>query len=426
VSHSAVLAPVSARTQNLVAAIIFLFPVLILVLRPADGLGLGLLALAGMGLAYRQRGRRQASTEESVLYFALLCFFIVATLATLLGGIDDAGLRKLGKFARLLLVIPVYVYLRRVGVNLAAFWYGLVAGAVVAAVTAMYQVWGAPQMGRAVGITHPIIFGDLALIMGGMALAGLGWFRQRGGWQWLLPVLAVLMALLASALSQSRGGWLAIPFLGLAFLWYGRARMPLWQSGVALLSLLLVVLLAYFIPVTGVQKTTQRTTTNLNAYFQSDVNDAVRASSVGSRLEMWQAAWHIYKEQPLFGVGWGHYRASAQALSDAGLRNPSVALWSHPHNQFLSAMASGGSAALVALLLLFLMPLALLLKVIKQTASVDAQRLAFAGVLLIIGYMSFGFSEAIIERARPVSFFGFYIAVIFAAIDARSKSRPTD
>jgi len=405
----------SKMAHGFAVAVVFLFPALILVLRPADGLGLGLLALAGFGIAYQQRGNGQATREEKLLYFAVSCFFLAALLVTLLGGIDDAGIKKLSKFARLLLVIPAYVFLRRVGVSLAALWYGLVVGAVVVAGVAMYQVWGA-NLGRARGISHPIIFGDLALAMGVMALAGLGWFRERARWQVILPLLAVLLGLLASALSHARGGWLALPFLALVFVWYARARIPVWQRWVAITVLLMTVALAYFIPATGVQKTVTRTTTNLSAYFQSDINGSARGSSVGTRLEMWQASWQIYLDNPLLGVGWGHYKEAAQVLVDTGVRNRSAATWGHPHNQFFAAMVGGGSVALVAILLLFLVPAKLLVDVIRRGKTPDTQRLALAGLLLIVAYMSFGFSEAILERVRPASFFAFYLAVVFAAI----------
>ncbi len=408
-------------THGFAAAVIFLFPALILVLRPADGLGLGLLALAGFGIAWQQRGSIQATREEKLLYFAVSFFFLAALLTTLLGGIDDAGVKKLSKFARLLLVIPAYVFLRRVGVSLAAFWYGLLAGSVVAAGVAMYQVWGPMNIGRAKGITHPIIFGDLALAMGVMSLAGAGWFRERARWQIILPLLAVLLALLASALSHARGGWLAIPFLVLVFAWYARARIPVWQRWIAVTASLLILASAYFIPATGVQKTVTRTTDNLSAYFQSNINDGTRGSSVGTRLEMWQAAWQIYLNNPLLGVGWGHYKENAQVLVDAGLRNRSAATWGHPHNQFFAAMVGGGSVAFVAILLLFLIPAKLLMDVIRRGKTPDTQRLALAGLLLIVAYMSFGFSEAILERVRPVSFLAFYLAVIFAAICTQSR-----
>jgi (heptosyl)LPS beta-1,4-glucosyltransferase len=409
------------------AAVVFLFPVLILVLRPADGLGLGLLALAGLGIAYRQwGGDHQASREEKLLYFAVSTFFVTALLATLVGGIDDGGVKKLGKFARLLLVIPVYVYLRWVGVSLAAFWYGLVAGTVVVAGVAMYQVWGPPQLGRAQGVTHPIIFGDLALAMGVMVLAGLGWFKERARWQVILPILAALLGLLASALSQARGGWVAIPFLVLVFVWYARARIPVWQRWAAVAILLATMALVYFIPATGVQKTMERTTTNLTAYFQSDIDDPARSTSVGTRLEMWQAAWRIYLEHPLLGVGWGHYKEAAKILIDAGLRNRSAAAWGHPHNQFFAAMAGGGSVALIGILLLFLVPAKGFADVIKRAKTPDAQRLALVGLLLIVAYMAFGFSEAILERVNPVSFFAFYLAVIFAAIQMQLRTACRD
>jgi len=59
--------------------------------------------------------------------------------------------------------------------------------------------------------------------------------------------------------------------------------------------------------------------------------------------------------------------------------------------------------------------------VIRRGKTPDTQRLALAGLLLIVAYMSFGFSEAILERVRPVSFLAFYLAVIFAAICTQSR-----
>ncbi len=401
-------------------AMVFLFPALILVLRPTDGLGLGLLALAGIGIAYQQRGNNQATREEKLLYFAVSFLFLAALLATLLGGIDDSGIKKLSTFARLLLVIPAYVFLRRIDISLAALWYGLVVGTVVAASVAMYQVWMPPHLDQAQGISHPTIFGNLALAMGVMALAGLGWFRERARWQVILPLLALLLGLLASILSHARDGWIAIPFLALVFAWY--ARIPMWQRWVAVTALLLIVASAYFIPATGVQKTVTRTTDDLSAYFQSNINDATHSSPMDTRLEMWRATWQIYLDNPLLGVGWGHYKENAQVLMDADLRNRSAVTWGHPHNQFFAAMAGGGSIALLAILLLFLIPAKLLMNVIQRGKTTDTQRLALAGLLLIVAYVSFGFSEAILERARPVSFFAFYLAVIFAAIHTQSRT----
>jgi len=409
------------------AAIVFLFPALILVLRPADGLGLGLLALAGFWVAYQQRGSGQASREEKLLYFAVTFFFVAALFVTLLGDINDGGIKKLSKFARLLLVIPAYVYLRRVGVNLAAFWYGLVVGAFVAAGVALYQVMGSLHYPRAKGITNPIIFGDVALMMGFMSLAGAGWFRARAQWQIVLPLIAVVAGLLASVLSQSRGGWVAIPFLSVVLFWYAWTRMPRWQlfAGAGLFFVLLGA--SYFVPATGVSARVDQVIAQANQYLQADATDAQVENSSTIRIEMWKASWQIYASHPFVGIGWGHFKQEAQALVDQGLRRPFAALFGHPHNQFFSAMAGGGTLAFVTILLLFLVPAKLLLDVLRRGKMLDAQRLALAGLLLIIAYMSFGLTEAILERVRPVSVFAFYLAVIFAAIHVQlrmTRSKP--
>jgi (heptosyl)LPS beta-1,4-glucosyltransferase len=416
----------SKAAQGFAAAIVFLFPVLILVLRPADGLGLGLLALAGFWVAYQQRGSGQASREEKLLYFAVSFFFLVALLVTLLGGIEDGGVKKLGKFARLLLVIPVYVYLRRVGVSLVALWYGLAAGAVVAAGIALFDVWGKPPGFRARGITHPIIFGDLSLALAVMALAGFGWFRKRAGWEVLVPIGAVILGVVASFLSGSRGGWLAIPGLVLTFVWYVRHSISRNQMVALLLLPLVFMVTIYFVPQTGVQKRINFTIDQFSHYLGSDIDSLARATADGARYEMMSAAWQIFLRNPTAGIGWGHFKEGAKRLIAEGLRNKSAANWGHPHNQFLSALANGGVLAFIAILLLFLVPAKILIDVIGRKKTADGQYIALAGLLLIVAYMFFGLTEAILERVRPVSFFAFYLAVIFAAIHGQSRKARED
>ncbi len=414
---------VSSNTvRSFAAAVIFLFPALILILAPADGLGLGLLAIAGLMVAWQQRGSTQPSREEKLLYFAVCAFFITVLVATLLGGIDHSGLKKLNKFLHLLLVIPTYVFLRRVGVNQAALWYGLAAGAAIAFAVALFQVWNQPPGFRAKGVTHPIIFGDLSLSMGVMALAGLGWFRSRARWQVVLPIAAVTLGLMASFLSHARGGWVAIPFLVLVFIWFAWAHIAVWQRWTAVIFFSALLTITYLAPATGVKNTIDRTATNISSYLHSDITDQARVTSVGGRFEMWQAAWQIYLDNPVFGIGWGNFQEEAQKLVDAGVRNESAAYWGHPRNQFFSAMANGGTVALIAILLLFLIPARLFTNVIKRGSTPDAQYLALAGLLLIVAYISFGFSEAIFERISPVSFFAFYLAVLAAAIHAQLRA----
>ncbi len=409
------------NARHFAAVAIFLYPALILLLATVDSIGLVLFALGGFWVLYRH-GTEPAGRDEKLFYFAFSVFFLAALGTTLLGGIDNDGVKKLNKFLHLLLAVPAYLFLRRAGISLAALWYGLVGGAVVAAVTALIEVWGQPPGFRASGVTHPIIFGDLSLAMGVMSLAGLGWFASRSRWQIALPILAALCGLLASLLAHARGSWVAIPFLMLVFLWFARNHIPLRQRWTAVLLLAAVLLAAYLIPATGVKDTVERTVNNISGYFHSDIDAPIRETSIGTRFEMWQAAWQIFRENPLSGVGWGNYKEHAQLLVDTGVRNPSAADWGHPHNQFLSALANGGLIAFVAIVLLFAIPIKLFADVRRQGKDPVVSQLALAGILLLVAFVCFGLSEAIFERNLPVSFFTFYMAVLFAAVQIQRQT----
>ena len=345
----------------------------------------------------------------------------VAFLVTSFSGFDATAVKKLGKFVLLLMVIPVYLFFRHSSFPRAAFWYGLVLGACVAATVGVWEItfdiYKPGYDGRAKGATHPIIFGDLALLMGVMSLAGTQWFRSRARWQIILPILALCMGILASILSQARGGWVAIPVFVVILLWASRRHVSTWLQFTGVGVLLAVLLAGYLIPQTGMKNKIETTAENISAYLNSPVNDNRRATSIGSRFEMWQASWQIFLQHPIKGVGWGNYREHAQRLVDQGLRHPVAAGWPHPHNQFFSAMVSGGILGLLAVILLFVLPAVIFIRVMHAPdRSVEARRMALAGLLLMVLFAVFNLSESFLERSRTVAFFVFYLAILMAEV----------
>lgn len=153
--------------HGVAAAVVFLFPALTLVRHPADGVALGLLAVVGTWMAFRQRGSGyQPTREEKLLYFSVCGFFIAALFVIfsgdITGGINSSGVKILANYVPLLLVIPVYVFLRRVGVSLLALWSGLAVGVVMAAGITMLGVWGKlPGVGDAHSIVSPLVISSV-------------------------------------------------------------------------------------------------------------------------------------------------------------------------------------------------------------------------------------------------------------------------
>lgn len=395
-----------------------LYPSTVLLVPKMNGLIYGLFVLVSLFFVVRQREISLKFTDdEKSFYISIIVFFLVVFLITLSSGFVY---KTLGKYLHLLLAIPVYIYLRHFGVKLAFVWFGLVAGSIVSACVAAYDIWGL-EMPRARGLTHPIVFGDLALLMGFMSVAGLGWFKQRASWQIIFPVIAMVSGLFASILSYSRGGWIAVPFLLVVFFWYIKSSFSFKQKAALVISILIFFGAIYAIPQTGVSYQIDRTINSLQVYSDSDISSENRATSVGARLEMWQASWKIFVENPIFGVGWGHYQVQAELQVKQGLRNRSAALFDHPHSQYLTALASGGLIGLAVTLMLLLTPAWLFVKYIKQKKTEDISRIALAGLLLVVAFMVFGISEPLLDRARSVNFFAFYLVIFMAAIHGQLR-----
>ena len=97
----------------------------------------------------------------------------------------------------------------------AAWWAGLALSGMGAGGWAAWQKFGV-GLTRATGHPplHSIFFGNFALLSALLCLAGLGWAwhqrKSRLGW-FLLLLGGAAGGVMASALSGTRGGWLALP-----------------------------------------------------------------------------------------------------------------------------------------------------------------------------------------------------------------------
>ena len=392
---------------------LLVYPATVLALDYASGAAVILVLLAAV--IYALGNLRQVvpfSRQEKLFFIALSLIFISAVVTTLL---NETELARANRFLYFVLIIPVYVMYKQAPISEKYIWVGLVSGALIAFLAAIYQVFGSAQSARATGSVHPILFGDLALLMGLLSLAGLGWFKQQKKWLMIVPVIAAVAGLVASALSQSRGGWAAIPFIGLVLLWYlSRFVSIKWVATIVILAVAALSAI-YLTPQFKVQQRVQTTVQNIDRYLHSQgPNDPARITSIGARFEMWKSAWVIFTEHPLVGAGWGNFKSNTQQLVDEGLLNKGITRFYHAHNQYLSALAKGGVIALLAILALFLVPAYLFVQAIRSYDDPVMRRMAFAGLILIVGYMCFGLSEAILEKTRPVVFFAFYLAVFMS------------
>lgn len=187
--------------------------------------------------------------------------------------------------------------------------------------------------------------------------------------------------------------------------------------------LLLSVGSMYLLPQTGVKNKVDVTINAISDIVNSNVRHKTQDASINVRLESWLAALQIFQDNPLIGVGWGHYQEHAKVLVENGLRHKFAAVFPHPHNQFLSSMVGGGVLGLIATLGLFLIPVLIFISVIRFLYESEVSRkFALAGLIMVVGFAVCNLTESFLERSRPVAFFLFYLAVCMAGIHQKKSS----
>lgn len=209
-----------------------------------------LLAIAGLYVGFRKgfiAGQRHA---ERLVLLALAVYPLVAIVSFIVGVQTNVGFRFLGRDLRFLLFVPVYLALRWSRIRVRPLGWTFACGAVGCLILAILQTrpWPAPKPSGVAG-TH-IIFGDLSLLTGFIAAALLWPIRcdgtepsgPAGRSDWAGVVVALGAGLAASVLAQSRGAWLAAPFLAgcLALLLPGPRRIG-WRVRVSALTAVILL-----------------------------------------------------------------------------------------------------------------------------------------------------------------------------------------
>lgn len=299
-------------------------------------------------------------------------------------------------------VVVIYLLaLNRIAVDQHPYWrtWGLIACLLLSPVlTGLYGVWqfftgtGPPGFSiagdfvRAYGtIGQPNSFAGYMNMGWGLALAlavGAAWefvagIRQNTGHKsrpalWLLLIVGVaggaaLVLLAALFTSLSRGGWvgavggLVSMFIALAVIAEQRIRTYLWQlAGVTAIGVLLLAIGgdAGLLP----EAISGRISSIINNLQLFDVRIAQVTPenfAVVERMAHLQAAWEMFQDYPITGVGPGNYTPAFEGSSGFNSVPYTVAPWyvsrGHAHNYYLHIAAESGSIGLLAYLLLLIL-----------------------------------------------------------------------
>lgn len=388
---------------------IFLLPAMALTTRVSVGLIEAAILLATIGYARPLWQQRHVLFGQShLLIWALLLNLTVAIVSLLSTGFEGRYMENPIKMVLAVFAIGLILLLRPRG---EAFWFGLFAGSFGSTGFAIYQRF-VQLLPRAEGFSMPITFGDIAMAMGLMSLASVQIFAKT---RWaVLPYLSFFAGVVASILSGSRGGWLALLLSFVPLYSYGRHALGR-RSLLIIVTSVGLLGAACVVPQVGVRERILDISREITLY-----NNGNPDSSVGARLEMWKGASILFIEHPVSGVGRANFNLGLNELIARGKINPAMEDYRHAHNELLNALATQGLFGALALIALYAAPLMFFTRQLRQAGP--HRPYALAGVLLVLSYIDFGLTQVMFAHHISAAFYAVTACVLVGLCLEQTRS----
>ncbi|KCV34579.1 O-antigen ligase [Bordetella bronchiseptica SBL-F6116] len=409
---------------NLAALLALLVPALAL-LSPVGGPAilyvlalLGLVAILHNAVSRLEPFRWRELSAALVLVGPLLCML---TTSLFQGVWSNSELEKVSRFA---LALPAYWLLLRVrrGLLQNIQWSLLVGAYGGALLIITLLVWLGEWRGVVSdhgGRYNAVTFANLMLFFGLASLLTLNW--RMTPWPRIeaaVKVAAAAATVYGTVISQTRSSWMLLPIFGLVLLlsvrkWTLRRRV---YCAIATM----VILVGGSVTLWSFNDRMALAVQNVQDFTQGGNRD----TSVGIRLQLWEASWSIFRESPLVGVGPSHFRSELAKLGKRGIVTKAVVDgYGEPHNDFFGAMAGYGLLGLLSMLALYLAPAWVFL---RRMASDDRviRTGAQIGLLFCLGYCAFSLTEMMFRNMRSVPIYSVTLVLLLALTAPRAPQAP--
>lgn len=340
----------------------------------------------------------------------LLVFVSYALISLSVGLYHEESLRTLEHSLKFLLVIPIALYLFSYPPSDLFIFICAGLGATTSGFMALWDKFylGIP---RASEHLNAIFFAEVCLLLVvfclcGVKLANKIQSRYKRYFYIFLMLFGAFSATVAAILSASRGAWIALPVIlvGIAMLYQLTKR----QTFIFLSFCSLLLASSYFIPQTGVKHRVQQAI----AAFQPNTKEF----SVSARLNIWKASIPMITKQPLLGWGETGAEKEKQQLVKHKQAHLMILHIGHWHSLFIEKVVKQGLIGLLALIVLFLVPLMIFIKMIQQCQIEEDRVLAYCGVLVILSHMVFGLSDTILKYNLGTIFYCLPVIILWATI----------
>jgi len=398
--------------NSLMGLFIFILPSALIAIPKGGGVVALMLILSLVGLAINRDKLELSKWEKYFVFSFIFYFFVVAVNLWWF----DGKLHDLDTPSRLVLVLPIYFFIRKTDIKVDWFIWGVVLGSILAGLI-KFGIIDVHYLSKIVTVQT----GSFTLLSSIFALSSL-MFVGKGSSTIKNTLLFVAFAsgIVASFMSGGRGVWIAA-ILSLIFIfiinpmrWSIRLRLS------AVLSMIILFYSAYLIPQTGVKNRIDLALKNTTSWVQ---NGQANTSS-GARLEMWKASFEVIKENPIIGVGEDNYAKHQKRLIEQGRIDKSVGNFLHPHGEYITSLVEQGIIGLLAFIFVLLAPIMFFLNIIKyKLFNYQERALAASGMLIILHFGFYSFTATVFAHQSTTLFFAVFLVIIIGLSTFKDKKR---
>ena len=361
---------------------------------------------------------KSISDNEKYVLYGFLIFVSVMLFGFINTDEYTIAVHQLERYLRLIMLIPIYLMLVKKDINLSRpLLFGCILASLVMAIQAFIQV-EILNFGTAKGAYNKIVFGDIAIIVTGVCLAGLFTLGREKKFQAIL-ILGVLLSLYASLLSYARSSWLAVLAMLILFIILYKNQLTQKLGKKIGLGFAIILLIVSVWPPQQLSEGIQSGINDLKLY---KTNSTIK-SSFGDRLKMWDAAWLLFLENPVTGIGVGDYRLEHKRLIDEG-KVAKTHDFGHAHNHYINVLAENGIIGLIALVTcIFFLPARIFYLRWNNIASTQEEKFwSLTGLVVLTCFFIYGLSEVWLGR-NP--FLNVYCVLILVALVGINKKNVT-
>lgn len=393
----------------------FLYPISLALNKTMnEALSIALFAFSCGYLALRPAALKMACTRSRWPWLLALCVPLLLAVTQHFFLPQPLPLRDMDEVSRFVACIPVYFAVLMLRPSIRPFLWSCL---LFLLVTVPQMFWHLHVLGlsRSVlpnGFVGIIPHTSIALILGTLALTLLvqpdGSLRRR----WLaIPMIGTALAV--PLLTQTRSGLLLALCLGV-LLWLLLPNKRIKTLLISAVTVLLII--GAVVSNSTLWSRSDQTLTEIEHYV---TDDKTAMTSATTRIELWRFAGKMFVAHPLIGIGNHRFQAELKTYQVAGDTPSDLGMYTHPHNEFLKSAAEGGLAGVLALMLLYFVPLDAARR--RYFRAPSAANPALLIIVVSTGFLIAGLVDVVLIWRPTIMFYGLVTSLLLAHMDNAEK-----